>query len=337
MVGVGGCANQHSNGGFVTDLSPSLESRWPETQDEQLERTVLSREIPAMKFTAEPLGNVLQQLEKQAGIAIDVDWKKLETIGTLPTSPVTFMHGSATLGFVISSVCRAWRRIIPRRKPWFGMGNLSYPHRSHLTIRSSNLYGSMTCATWWTWIMMSSRHPRSILPPSHRPRGLRQRLRGADGGLFSQTRPANPVVPEAPYPHISEADLCRYIIASVAPETWRDNGGAGSVRILFGQLVVNQSEFEQRKVRALLVDLAADHLKIVRVYDVRPLLRRGWGTDREKMDRLKHLIVATVSPVGSYPFASMGKIDDFDGRIYISAPLTAQLRAERILRNCLGQ
>ena len=337
MVGVGGCTGQHSHDNFVTDLSGSVESRWPESKDQQTEETILSREIPAVKFTAEPLRNVLQQLEKQAGITFVADWKNLAVIGTLPTSPVTFAHNRAPLGLILHAVLASAAAADSPAETMVWNGKLiisTVPAFQDPAFQSTRVYDVRDLVDVDYDIVVPPMGGDFSIHPTTSPAVIA----GGGGGIFSQTQPSNPALSESKYPHTSERDLLDFITGGVDPETWRDNGGEiGSIRSFAGRFVVHQTELAHRKIRALLVDFASDHLKIVQVYDVRPLLHRDWGTDREKIDRLRHLLTTMVSPVGSYDFASMGTIDDFNGRIYISAPMAAQLKAERILRNCLIQ
>jgi hypothetical protein len=70
--------------------------------------------------------------------------------------------------------------------------------------------------------------------------------------------------------------LLDFLVASIAPDSWRENGGiVGDARELMGILVVTQTPENQAKVAALLGQLRGGGVKVVPPTEPSPAVQTG--------------------------------------------------------------
>jgi|GEM_PF-6194381 len=94
---------------------------------------------------------------------------------------------------------------------------------------------------------------------------------GVGGGMGGGTNPnANPNSKPKLQPSLDDTskgdEILKLIIDTVAPETWRDNGGSiGSVRLISGVLVVSQTPANQKLIQGLLSQIRDESSRMVTV------------------------------------------------------------------------
>ena len=88
---------------------------------------------------------------------------------------------------------------------------------------------------------------------------------GMGGGQNSNPNPKPKLQPSAD--NTSKGDeILKLIIDTVAPDTWRDNGGSvGSIRLISGLLVVSQTPSNQKDIQSLLSQLRDESSRMVTV------------------------------------------------------------------------
>jgi hypothetical protein len=123
------------------------------------------------------------------------------------------------------------------------------------------------------------------------------------------------------------------IKSSMAPATWADNGGAGSLRFLGGQMVVNQNPEVHEQVAKFVGALVAGAGKSMRLYDVRDLVKEGGdAVSAARMKQLKDVIETTC---GRETWRDRGgkssSISDFDGKLYVNASPIVHQQIETLL------
>jgi len=124
------------------------------------------------------------------------------------------------------------------------------------------------------------------------------------------------------------------IKATVEPDSWRDAGGTvGSIRVLNGQLIINQSVDGQEQVAAFIKAFKAQRPKATRTYDVRDLLK-GDGTDGGKA-KVQALIEAIEANCGRDTWRDHGgktsSVAFFEGRLYVTTKPAVHEQIERLL------
>ena len=128
--------------------------------------------------------------------------------------------------------------------------------------------------------------------------------------------------------------LLAAVMGSVAPETWRDNGGAvGTARIVDGELVVNQSFDLMPAVEEVVGKYLEKNAQVTRVYDVRELVEATRDRDsRGKGEDLMETLVLACSP-GSWREhgGKLNGISVFEGKLVVTGVAAVQGEIEATL------
>jgi hypothetical protein len=126
--------------------------------------------------------------------------------------------------------------------------------------------------------------------------------------------------------------------ATVAPDSWRDSGGnVGSVRVLNGQLIVNQAIDLQDEVATYVSQLLRNAHSPTRVYDVRDLVKDDLQTTLagDSPNRMDALINTMETTCGRDTWRDRGgktsSVAAFDGKLYVTTNAIVQQQVEQLL------
>ncbi|HVT80499.1 MAG TPA: hypothetical protein VHM90_07570, partial [Phycisphaerae bacterium] len=126
--------------------------------------------------------------------------------------------------------------------------------------------------------------------------------------------------------------------SSVAPDSWRDAGGAvGSARILNGQLIINQSIDVQIDVAAFVAQFKGATQSVTRAYDVHDIVKQDLaladnGAAPNRMDLLINTIETTCGR-GTWRNreGKSSSIAAFDGKLFIRTNAAVHQQIDELL------
>ncbi|HEX8913223.1 MAG TPA: hypothetical protein VF796_12760, partial [Humisphaera sp.] len=217
----------------VPSVSPALQAK-------------LAGQLKDVQFEKVPLAEAIESLRKQGDVNVYVNFKALEAAGIARDFPVFGVSvRNVTFAEALNLVLDA--ASAPTAKLGFCVrGNVIYVSTGEdlsAVDVSTRIYDIADL------ILTERARWRALNPPPTAP----------------ATQPAGGVIsgPNQPDPHEPTAaefaeGITALLMQSVAPDTWRDNGGmVGAMRELNGRLIVGQTADNHRRVEAVLAALRA--------------------------------------------------------------------------------
>jgi beta-lactamase regulating signal transducer with metallopeptidase domain len=183
---------------------------------------LLKRPIADIKFNDVALADVADYLRDITKVDILVEWPALEQMGVTRDAPVTLrLHEPTPADAVLTLMFR-------------GMGDgLRYEiDKGVVVIGPSSKRAAVVVRVYDVGDLLST---------------------NAFAGAPASPGPVDPGVgPRWGAESADAAQLTRLIMATVGPDTWQDNGGAGTMTVFKNKLVVKASEPEQKEILSLL-------------------------------------------------------------------------------------
>jgi hypothetical protein len=231
-------------------------------EEDQRIYAALDEVVPEARLEDTPLEQVLKWVAESAKVNVHVEWRDLVDSGVDRDRPIALnlrglprwrvlravldtASGEAHLGYEVRDGV-----LLIATRDWLDRDMITrvYPVRDLLYA---------TVARWQRVQSVARPAPSAAGSPVDLAKatdaGYREEL--AKRSLMT-TQPAAAPLDEALLPD-AEAELLDLLRQSVAPDTWRENGGNGSGQIYNGVLVVRQCRTVHRAVERLLAELRA--------------------------------------------------------------------------------
>jgi hypothetical protein len=265
----------------------------PERPDQVLNKPTndaLDKFIEKVSLHEEPLVAVVDVLAKNAHVSISVNWKALEAAG---------VEHHTMVNLELSH--------IPARKVL-----------DVLVSQISTPEGSLHYVVYNNQVVISTRE--DLVSAQY------QQVLVYDVRSFFVD-----VELESPEALNDAQELVDLIKTVVAPDTWRDNGGTvGAIRVLNGQLIVNQTLENHDQLAGLLTELSKTPAHPTRAYDVQDLVNDDPAT------KVPALIAAVQASCGRDTWRGQGgktsTIAFFDGKLYITTKPPVHDQIENLLK-----
>ena len=228
------------------------------------QQALLDRQLPEIRFDEAPLAEVIEFMRDVTGANLFVNWGTLEASGIQRSSPVTARLRNVKFSKVLSTVLAGAGGTSAKLKYAVDDGVITVS-----TADDINMSTRVVSVHDIRDLLVVA--PDFVEPPDFAPkremdfRNAGRSIPGAAGAGTSRYSPTNPPATGGPVASSGAAqhtspktqelveEITSMIRSQIDPESWMDNGGKfGSLQYLSGQLIVTQTQDNQRQLVSLL-------------------------------------------------------------------------------------
>ncbi|MCE2653378.1 MAG: type II and III secretion system protein [Planctomycetaceae bacterium] len=210
------------------------------------------RKIPTVEIAGNTLSDVLDFVQRTAGVNMDVQWESLALVGIDRSTPVNLRLSDVSAGTVLDRVLKKVS------KDQYSRADFAVDDKGVLTVASADDIKRHTTTNLYNITDLLVEAPDFTDAPTIDLRTILDEGRGNR----AKAQASAPFAPRAGQESgvNQRGERVRRIVQliqnTVAPETWRDNGGdVGSIQELNGTLIVHSTPRNHREIQGLLSKL----------------------------------------------------------------------------------
>lgn len=202
----------------------------------------LKQQVPKAQFDKMPLEDFAEWLERTSKVNVIVRWGYLEKAGVTPDTPVTLKLDGARLSDVLTAVLKAVE------KPEQPLGYQATENVITISTRRDFTTKLLTVTYEVQDLLI-------IVPKfegdqlSNENLGGTRRAGGTGGGQLLKTPKKGDLDPTLQSADQKIQELVRAITKTIEPDSWKVNGGPGTITYFKGKLIIRNSAEVHRLLR----------------------------------------------------------------------------------------